>query len=118
MAEALISLNGRRFNVASTAASGVVGPETIFNFGQDGSFVSAEYAGGRIRRGYLVGVLEDAKLTFRYCQIQLDGRLDGGVSECSVETLPDGRVRIIEAFEWASRPGETGVNVFEELAPA
>jgi hypothetical protein len=113
-----ISLDGRCFNVASTAASGVVGTETIFSFRQDGAFISAEYAGGQIRRGYLVGVLEDAKLTFRYCQIQHDGRLDGGVSECSVNRLPDGRVRIIEGFEWASRPGERGINVFEEIPSA
>ncbi|MEZ6022069.1 MAG: hypothetical protein R3C16_01330 [Hyphomonadaceae bacterium] len=75
-----INLEGRRFNVPLTDPGGVVNHETVFEFEQDGGIVTAAYAGGRIRQGYLVGVLEGRSLRFRYCQVQTDGRLDGGES--------------------------------------
>jgi len=108
-------LNGKCFNVTETAAAGVVDQETEFRFRQDDNIVTASYAGGQIRQGYLVGKLDGAALHFRYCQIQIDGRIDGGESHCTIERQDGGRLRIVERFEWASRPGETGVNVFEEL---
>lgn len=49
--------------------------------------------------------------------MQLDGKLDNGVSTCEVGYSLDGKITITEHFEWKSRPGEFGTNVFEELPP-
>ncbi|MBX3117516.1 MAG: hypothetical protein KF784_00505 [Fimbriimonadaceae bacterium] len=108
------SLDGLRMQVVSTADNGVVNADTTFQFTQEGSTVSAHYSGGRVRQGYLVGELKADELCFRYCQLDTDGRLDGGVSTCEVSRGEDGRVRIIEHFEWQSREG-AGTNIFEEL---
>ncbi|MFI4921508.1 MAG: hypothetical protein ACHQAZ_07690, partial [Gammaproteobacteria bacterium] len=40
----------------------------------------------------------------------------GLVSTGKVEHLPDSRLRLIEEFQWLTRP-ESGTNVFEELKP-
>lgn len=110
-----IDLDGKRFNVPHTDAAGVVNHETIFAFRQRGGAVTAQYSGGNILHGFLVGVLDGAVLTFRFCQMQTDARLDSGASTGQIEFTDDGRLRIIEEFEWQSRPGERGVNVFKEL---
>lgn len=110
-----ISLDGLRMHVIRTAELGVVNADTIFEFHQQASEVWADYAGGGVRRGSLIGTLEGATLTFRYCQLQSDGKLDGGSSVCEVSEQ-QGRIRIVERFQWESRPGG-GENVFEEIAP-
>lgn len=109
-----ISLDGIKMHVASTAESGEVNSETLFEFIQEGSVVSAKYTGGKIKLGYLVGIMNLDKFDFRYTQVDEDGRLDGGYSTCEVSRMDDGRIRIFEHFKWESREG-TGINIFEEI---
>ncbi len=110
-----LSLNGIKMHVVSTAEGGKVNSETIFDFSQDGSVVAARYSGGKIKLGYLVGMLNPTgSLEFRYTQVDNDGRLDGGYSNCEISRMADGRVRLLEHFKWESCEGN-GINVFEEI---
>lgn len=102
--------------VVQTAPNGVVGVGTIFRFSQVGKVVEASYSGGRIATGFLVGILEDDLLSFRFCQISDGTSVDGGTSNARLEMLSDGRLRIVESFTWESRDGDIGVNIFEEIA--
>ena len=109
-----LSLNGVRMRVVSTAEGGEVNTETLFEFAQDGSVVSARYAGGKVRLGYLVGTMSVEVLHFRYAQVDNAGRLDGGHSTCEIGRMANGRIRLVEHFVWDSREG-SGTNVFEEV---
>lgn len=103
-------------NVIKTADNGVVNAETIFLFSEKEGTISAEYSGGKIRLGFLVGkFLTDNQITFSYCQIQKDGTLDNGVSMCDIAKNEKDKITLTEHFEWKSRPGEFGTNVFQEL---
>jgi hypothetical protein len=102
--------------VVQTAPNGVVGLETVFHFTQTGSVVEARYSGGRIAAGYLVGILENDVLSFRYCQVSDGTHIDGGASRGVLEKTDGGRIRLTETFAWESREG-TGVNVWEETVP-
>ena len=77
--------------------------------------VTAEYAGGKIKKGFLIGQIAADVLRFSCCQLQMDGGLDNGVSSCELSVSDTGKIRLVEHFEWKSRPGETGVNVFQEI---
>lgn len=101
-------------NAVETDANGVINADTIFVFHQSDETVRAEYAGGQVIQGYLVGLMQGTQLTFRYCQLERSGALNGGMSICDLERTPDGKVQIIEHFEWASREG-SGRNVLQEL---
>lgn len=107
-------LNGIRMNAVQTAENGVVNAETEFAFRQSGTLVFAEYRGGGVLHGSLVGLLEGSRLTFRYAQLQVGDVLNGGRSECEVAHTDDGRLQVVEHFQWESRPGG-GTNVFEEI---
>lgn len=111
-----ISLDGVKMNVIKTAENGVVNHETIFLFSQKDGIVSAEYQGGKILKGFLVGKLPTQnQLEFSYCQMQIDGKLDNGMSLCQLSKDENGKITLTEHFEWKSRPGEFGTNVFQEL---
>ena len=108
------NFDGMIMNAVETDENGVIGPETLFQFHQSGQHVHAEYSGGRVERGYLVGIIEGAHFEFRYCQLETDGTLNGGVSICEIGVSNSGLVQIIENFEWGSRPGG-GRNVIQQL---
>lgn len=111
-----LTLDGIKMNVVKTADNGVVNQDTIFTFSQKDYVVSAEYQGGRILKGYLIGKLSPQnQLEFSYCQMQTDSKLDNGLSTCQLSKNENGKIILIEHFEWKSRPGEFGTNIFQEL---
>jgi hypothetical protein len=113
----MIDLDGRTMFVSSTAANGVVSSETNLRFTQRGARVVARYDGGSVERGWLVGSFEGETLRFRYAQREAGSAIHAGASICDVHRLADGRVRIIEHFEWSTRQG-AGINVFDEARAA
>lgn len=107
-------LSGVRMTVSSSGAHSVVDASTVLTFEQQGNVVSARYRGGEIVDGYLIGHLQGWSLRFRYVQADRSGRLDAGVSEGVLDRLADGRLRLIEHYQWLTRP-ERGTNRFEEI---
>lgn len=111
----MINLDNIKMNVVKTAENGVVNRDPIFQFTQKNRSVYATYSGGKIEKGFLVGLLNENELTFNFCQLQNDGILDNGTSTAKLAITENGKIRLTEHFEWKSRPGEFGVNIFEEL---
>lgn len=108
-----LGLDGLVMYVSSTARNGVVDAQTRIVFRQRGARVLGRYAGGRVRRGCLVGRVAGRRFTFRYVQSETSDEIHGGRSTCEVMTLADGRTRIVEHFLWNTRSGG-GTNVFDE----
>lgn len=113
MTERTASLEGRRFRAVASSGGDVDGA-TAFDYHQDGELIWATYAGGAVRRGYLVGTRSATELDFRYCHVTDDGQTAGGHCHSRIETLRDGRLRLHETWEWESRPG-SGTSVVEEV---
>jgi hypothetical protein len=99
----------------STAGGGVIDPETTFSFSQVGDTISARYAGGTIRLGFLVGSRHGDRLGWRYVQIDNHGRLDSAHALCELSRLADVRLRLVEHFSWDSREGSRS-NVLEQTS--
>ena len=108
------SLENMTMRVVQTSPLGVINQQTLFHFRQKKNRVLARYAGGRIDRGYLLGEVQGNHLQFRFVQLQSDGRLDHGKSNCQIIRSEEGKVRLTEHFSWGSRKG-TGQNIMEEI---
>jgi hypothetical protein len=108
-----VSMEGRVLVGVSNVGDGEVGSDTVFRFHQVDDVVWAEYQGGDIRRGFLVGTSDGATLEFRYAHLGIDGRTASGRSVDSIEVLDGGRVRLNERWAWDSREG-SGESVLEE----
>ncbi len=108
-------LNNIKMNVVKTSDNSIVGFETIFKFKQKGDLVSANYTGGKIKQGYLVGRLENNVLSFCYCQYRITGEMDHGNSN-GVLSVEDGKIKLEERFNMnTTNSKETGINIFKEL---
>ncbi|MEU4144079.1 hypothetical protein [Streptomyces parvulus] len=108
------SLDGLVLAPVADQATGQVGARTRFTYHERDGAVWADYAGGDIVRGHLVGTRAGDRLDFRYVQLGTDGGTASGHCVSTVVELPDGRVRLEESWEWESRPG-SGTSVVEQV---
>ncbi|MFE9660434.1 MULTISPECIES: hypothetical protein [unclassified Streptomyces] len=115
-APAAPSLDGRVLVPVADQAPGQVGTRTRFAYHERDGVVWADYAGGEVVRGHLVGTRTGDRLDFRYVQLRTDGTTASGHCASRVVALPDGRVRLLETWEWESREGR-GTSVVEETPP-
>ena len=113
-AAAEVALDGRIFVGVSNSGDGDVGGGTTFTYRQDGDVVWAEYGGGAVVRGYLVGTRIRDELDFRYVHLDRDGFTACGRCSSQIVVRPDGLVELHEEWAWESRPG-TGRSVVAEL---
>ncbi len=67
------SLDGLVLAPVVDQAPGQVGTRTRFTYHEQDGEIWAEYAGGDVVRGRLVGTREGDRLDFRYVQLKLDG---------------------------------------------
>ncbi|MDT0614517.1 hypothetical protein [Streptomyces lancefieldiae] len=108
------SLDGLVLAPVADQAPGQVGTRTRFVYHEQDGAVWAEYEGGDVVRGRLVGTREGDRLDFRYVQLKTDGSTSSGHCVSAVVELPDGRVRLEETWEWESQRG-SGTSVVEQL---
>ncbi|HEX5496797.1 MAG TPA: hypothetical protein VFX70_19720 [Mycobacteriales bacterium] len=116
------SLDGRWFRPADIPSEtvpdlpGDVRPDepTVFRYSEQDGEVWGVYAGGVIRRGYLVGTRQGDRLEFRYVQLDASGNTATGHCRSTLRVLDDGRLRLDEA--WQGQPGTgSGTGALEEL---
>ncbi|MFE5817849.1 hypothetical protein [Streptomyces sp. NPDC056479] len=108
------SLDGLVLAPVADQAPGQVGTRTRFTYHEKDGEIWAEYAGGDVVRGHLVGTREGDRLDFRYVQLKRDGTTSSGHCESTVAELADGRVRLEESWEWESQAGR-GTSVVEQV---
>jgi hypothetical protein len=111
-----INYNGRIFRSVSNTSEGEVDARTTFRYHQLGDIVWAEYAGGQIRFGQLVGLLlPDGKLEIRYQHVNEASELMTGLCISTPEVLSDGRLRLLESWQWTCGDRASGESVVEEI---
>ncbi|MFD4737912.1 hypothetical protein ACFWNR_23470 [Streptomyces virginiae] len=108
------SLDGLVFAPVADQAPGQVGRQTRFEYHEQDDRVWAEYRGGDVSMGYLVGTRAGRTIDFRYVQLRLDGTTASGHCTSRVTELPDGRLRLEETWTWESQEG-SGTSVVEQL---
>jgi hypothetical protein len=111
-----INYNGRIFRSVANSSAGEVDARTTFRYHQLGDIVWAEYAGGKIRFGQLVGLmLPEGQLELRYQHVNDAGELMTGLCLSTPEVLSDGRLRLHEAWQWTCGERASGESIVEEI---
>jgi hypothetical protein len=111
-----VNLDGRIFVTGENTANGDAGGDTRFEYRQHGARVWATYRGGLVRFGSLVAVGDrQGRLDMRYQHVSADGALRTGMCVSIPELLPDGRVRLVEEWQWTNGDRSRGRSVLEEI---
>lgn len=110
-----INYRARRFRPVDKTENSETSAETIFLYQQQGQVVTATYAGGAILSGHLIGLVDgDGVIEMRYHHANTSLELQTGVCRSTPEVLPDGRLRLHEAWQWTSGDRSAGQSVIEE----
>ena len=110
----MIDINNRKFTALQNSENGEVSSSTVFHYFQKGSVVWAEYSGGDILTGHLLGTREGNELDFRYHHINTGYEKKAGTCR-SVITKRDTKVLLTETWAWFGEDNAHGTSEVIEL---
>ena len=111
-----MNYNGKTFRPVHNSENGETSDETRFTYIQKGNFLSAEYSGGQILLGHLIGIVDkDGKINMRYHQINAKNDLMTGTCESIPELMTNGKIRLHETWQWTSGDRSKGTSILEEI---
>jgi hypothetical protein len=111
----MFNYHNKIFRPISNTANGETSGETVFHYQQVGSILSAEYSGGKIRKGHLIGLVDEhGNIDMRYHQVNENGELMTGICHSVPELLPNGKIRLHEQWEWTSGDRSKGQSIVDE----
>lgn len=111
------NLEGKTFRSIANSDNGDVSGETIFHYRQDGTIVTATYAGGGVVAGHLIAlVLPNGQLDMRYHHVNISGELMLGTCLSTPRELADGRLAFSEQWQWLSGDRSSGKSQIEEVS--
>lgn len=108
-------LDQRLFVSAANTPNGDSDSQTRFRYRQRGARIWAIYSGGRVRFGSLVAVADrEGRLDMRYHHVAGEA-LRTGACVATTEQLSDGRIRLLEEWQWTNGDRSQGRSVVEEV---
>ena len=109
-------LDGRVFAAAENSENGEVSEKTRFYYHQDGRLVWAEYRGGEIAKGFLIGTCTGkSSLEFTYQHVNNNYEIRTGKCVSEIKTAGNGRLRLHEEWQWTNGDLSSGTSVLEEI---
>ena len=111
-----ICYDGRRFIQKMNSENGEVSEQTTFTYHQNGKLLWADYSGGDILRGSLIGTVSiNGELDFVYHHMNQDMQVKTGKSHSVPIVLEDGRIELSEKWEWTSGDYSEGESLLVEV---
>jgi hypothetical protein len=111
----MIDYEGRTFRSAAPETADTAGQGPVGHYHQNGDVVWAEFAGGKVVRGTLVGRSDpDGVLRLAYCQLLDNGEAVAGQCTSVPTVLDGGRIRLEEHWQRYGPAASEGISVIEE----
>mgnify|MGYP006879694086 FL=1 len=112
----MFNYNDKKFKAVKNTVNGETSEETIFHYKQAKNIVTANYAGGKIIEGHLIGLVsKDGEINMRYHQVNTNGNWMTGVCKSIPEIISNGKIRLHEEWQWTSGDKSKGNSIIEEL---
>ena len=111
-----MNYHNRKFRPVQNTENGETSEETVFHYKQEKNILTCEYSDGQIVKGHLIGKVDPVgNIDMRYHQINTKGELMTGICNTKPVSMPNGKIRLIEDWQWTSGDGSTGHAVLEEI---
>ncbi|MEL7193943.1 MAG: n-acetylglutamate synthase [Bacteroidota bacterium] len=112
-----MTYHNKIFRAVQNTENGETSSETQFHYQQEGNILFGTYAGGRIVRGHLIGLVDDwGNIDMRYQQINSVGEIMTGTCQSKPEIMENGKIRLHESWKWTSGDLSSGTSVVEEVS--
>lgn len=111
----MIDYNGKIFKPIENTENGETSNETVFLYKQVGNILTSEYSGGKIKKGHLIGLVDDSgNIDMRYHQINDKDEIMTGICKSKPEIIKNGKIRLHENWQWTSGDKSKGKSIIEE----
>ncbi len=112
----MLNYHNKKFRPIQNTDNGETTEETIFHYQQEGNILTSNYAGGKIKRGHLIGLVDEAgNIDMRYHQVNEERELMTGICQSCPEMMLNGKIRLHETWRWTSGDSSTGNSILEEI---
>ncbi len=107
----------KKFRVLSSSQNSQTDDQTIFHYQQDGTLVWANYHGGEIVKGHLLGHVDPATgcLEMRYHHIDQYQQLCTGICHSTPRLSAENKIQLHETWQWTCKDHSRGTSVLEEI---
>ena len=112
----VFNLDGRIFAPVHNTVGGTVTDETKFHFHQSGNNITADYAGGDVKTGLIIGIFvkpDTAKLIY-HC-LTIDDQLKAGEALAHFNVNDSGVLCIDMHWRWLNGEQTSGTSHYEEI---
>lgn len=111
-----ICYDGKFFVPQRNTQNGEVDGNTVFEYHQKENMLWADYAGGDIIKGHLIGtVTENGELDFCYLHINKQKQVRTGVCHSVPHMLDNGKIELSEKWQWLNGDKSEGKSVVVEI---
>ena len=111
-----LSLDNRVFVPVENSDNGVVSGKTRFHFWQDGMVFYADYFGGDVREGHIIGTFDkDGTGDLLYHCLTTDKQLKAGKAKAVFFKTDDDRLAFELDWEWITGDHSWGQSRYEEV---
>lgn len=108
------NFNNKTFSLISNSEEGKVNAETIFEYKQKDNLITADYYGGIIQYGKIIGILKESKINMLYQCLTINNELKAGKAIAEVSFTDDEKIKLKLNWEWLDGKGEKGVSEYLE----
>lgn len=111
-----INYDNKIFTSIENSKNGEVNGKTIFKYHQKNEVIWAEYYGGNIKKGFLVGIEKDnGELEFVYEHINNKNETRTGKCISTPKILTNGLIALTEKWEWTNGDKSKGESRIMEI---
>ena len=110
-----INYNGKIFIPQRNTENGEVNEETIFCYFQENDLFWAEYSGGDVLKGHMIGTVDESgELDFHYQHLNKDRQLRIGKCHSIPYIMENGKIALQEKWQWLNGDLSGGESVVVE----
>ncbi|MGP4074738.1 n-acetylglutamate synthase [Halobacillus sp. K22] len=112
----MIDYNNRQFVSVENTESGEVSSKTHFRYYQEGNILHADYSGGEVAKGKLIGIVnDDDTLEFRYNHVNTSNEIRGGKCASVPHFNSEGKIELHEEWQWLDHDQTKGKSIISEV---
>lgn len=110
-----INYNGKIFTPQCNTENGEVDEETIFHYFQENDLFWAEYSGGDVLKGHMIGIVnENGELDFHYQHLNKERQIRIGKCHSIPHIKENGKIVLQEKWQWLNGDLSSGESVVAE----
>ncbi len=111
-----INLHRKKFKSISSSGNAEVSQQTVFQYYQNGQLIWADYEGGEILKGSLIGkYTEEDHFEFTYQHINTNFELMTGKCKSYPKIDESGKIILEEFWQWTCGDESKGESVLKEI---